>query len=136
MTEQETQERAALKTENDSLKARLAVVEESQNQILAIATVSAVLKEAKIPFQQPLVERLCLKPTMTKEGKVDEDWVKAIVKDLSHGHNTGQIQHFGEEDNHEAAALNTQPTEKRLKEALKSLGVPEKGLDYAVAGRA
>lgn len=131
MTPEEVKEREDLKKENDLLKARLATVEESQNQILAIATVSAILKEAKVPFSQPLLERVCLKPTM-KEGKIDPDWVKAAVKDLAHGHE-GQIQHFGEETRE---SVTPDPTEKRLKEALKSLGVPEKGLDYAVAGRA
>lgn len=131
MTPEEVKEREDLKKENDLLKARLATVEESQNQVLAIATVSAILREAKVPFSQPLLERVCLKPTM-KEGKIDPEWVKAAVKDLSHGHE-GHIEHFGEGETRESIP---EPTEKRLKEALKSLGVPEKGLDYAVAGRA
>lgn len=134
MTPEEQKERDDLKKENDSLKARLATVEESQNQVLAIATVSAVLREAKIPFSQPLLERACLRPTM-KEGKIDEDWLKSVVKDFTHGH-SGQVRHFGEQQTTHEGEVDPKITDARLKEALKSLGVPEKGLDYAVAGRA
>lgn len=133
MTEQEVKERDDLKKENDSLKTRLATVEESQNHVLAIATVGAVLKEAKIPFSQPLLDRACLHPTM-KEGKLDEEWVKSVVKDFTHG-TSGTIQHFGD-GGQTREAEKVKPTNERLKEALKDLGVPEKGLDFAVAGRA
>lgn len=132
MTPEEQTAQDAIVRENASLKARLALVEESQNQILAIATVAATLKEANIPFNQALLERACQRPTM-KEGKLDPEWVKACVKDFSHGHE-GAIQHFGEV--RESSPETTKATEARLKDALKDLGVPEKGLDFAVAGRA
>lgn len=132
MTEEETKRQKDLETENLNLKERLAKVEESQNQILAIATVAAVLKEAGVPFKQSLLERSCQSVIM-KEGKPDAAWVKSIVADFSEGQEA-HVKGFGDGEVKESES-DKAPTEKRLKEALKGLGVPEQGLDYAVAGR-
>lgn len=131
MTDAETKAQKDLETENASLKERLAKVEESQNHVLAIATVAAVLKEAGVPFRQSLLERSCQHPIM-KEGKPDATWVKSVAADFSEGHE-GRVEGFGEAQESERGEKPT--TDKRMREALKSLGVPEKGLDYAVAGR-
>lgn len=135
MTEAETKAQADLVKENADLKARLGEIEKSQNQVLAIASVAAVLKEADIPFRQSLLERACVNPVM-KEHKVDPDWVKAVVKDFSDGEQ-GSIRDFGEGHLHRESSKETTDEQqtKRMKEALKDLGVPAAGLDFAVAGR-
>jgi hypothetical protein len=129
MTEQEV---TALQNENKTLKERLDKIAESQNHVLAIATVSAVLREAKIPFSQPLLELACTTPVM-KEGKVDEEWVKKVVKGFSEGHE-GRVVGFGEHTTRESEAT-PEDIKKRLEKSLESLGVPKAGLEYAVAGR-
>lgn len=132
MTEAEVKAQDVLTKENSDLKARIAVIEESQNQVLAIASVAAVLKEADIPFRQSLLERACANPVM-KEGKVDPEWVKSVAKDFA---DDGEVRNLGESQTRESEQQpDTKKTDARLKEALKGLGVPEKGLEFAVAGR-
>lgn len=133
MTEQEVKEKADLVAERDSLKTRLAAVETSQNHVLAIATVAATLREAGIPFRQRVLERACVNPVM-KEGKPDPEWVKGICKDFAEGVEAS-VEGFGDHTRELPEGDDAKKTHTRLKEALKSLGVPEKGLDFAVAGR-
>lgn len=132
MTPEEITKQAAIEAENVTLKAKMAKIEESQNQLLALATVAATLKEAEITFSQKLLERACATPVM-KEGRPDPDWIKSVVADFSEGHG-GKVTGFGEETTRESAS-SQKDTDKRLREALIGLGVPEKGLDFAVAGR-
>lgn len=135
MTEAETKAQAELVRENADLKTRLSTIEKSQNQVLAIASVAAVLREAEIPINEALLTRACANPVM-KEGKVDPDWVKAVAKDFS-STESGGIHDFGEGHLHRESAKepDAKQTETRLREALASLGVPKAGLDFAVAGR-
>lgn len=136
MTDEERTQLDNATKENATLKARLAQVEESQNRVLATNTVAAVLKEAGVPFSRKLLERACAAPTF-KEGQPDADWVKSVVMDFSEGQE-GRIQGFGG-DGSEVPAREAEQvaknTDARLREAFKSLGMADKGLDFAVAGR-
>lgn len=135
MTEAETKAQADLVKENADLKTRLSSIEKSQNQVLAIASVAAVLREAEIPINEALLTRACVDPVM-KEGKVDSDWVKSVAKDFA-GTEKGSISGFGEGHLHRESDRepDAKQTETRLKEALAALGVPKAGIDFAVAGR-
>lgn len=120
---------------NGDLTGRLAVVEKSQDRVLALATVAAVLREAGISYRQPLLERACENPVM-KEGKLDPEWVKAVAADFSEG---AEIRGFGESQTRESTGDDQKALDvanKRLKESLVELGIPATGLDYAIAGRA
>lgn len=135
MTDEERKQLDDITKENATLRARLATVEESQNQLLAVATVAAVLKEASVPFSQKLLERACSTPTF-KEGKPDTDWVKGIVADFSEGVE-GHIRDMGDDDKAPTreAQKDQKATDAKLRMAFKDLGLPEKSLDFAVAGR-
>lgn len=123
-------ENLRLKTENDALKASNTSMQTSQNHVLAVATVGAVLHESGIRVGQRVLERACKDPVM-KEGKVDADWVKSVVMDFSEGY-TGKVTGLGTTVVTEADA---KKSEDKQKEIMRSLGVPEAGLAIAIQGR-
>lgn len=127
-------ENAALKGKQTTLEADLASLRRSQDVVVAVATVGAVLREAEIPFKQSMLERVCANPTM-KEGKADPDWVKAIVADFTDEQEGGRVRGFGE-TTREADSDKPAASETRLRKALENLGVNKAGLDFAVKGRA
>jgi hypothetical protein len=119
----------ALRTENEGLKARILEFEASQNHVVAVATVGAVLREAGIPFRQGLLERACASPVM-KDSKPDADWVKAVVKDFTGQESVGRVTGMGPA----AVPDADKAVSESLKASLKELGVPEAGLAYASGG--
>ena len=121
----------AMQAELAAAKTKITMMEAAQNYILAVGTVAAILREAAVPFKQSLLERVCKDPVM-KEGKPDPTWVEGIVADLT-VEAAGKVTGLGTTPAKESdkAADET----KILRESLKALGVPEAGLDAAVAGR-
>lgn len=129
----------ALQDENTSLKdkakesqTKLAEMEQSQNQVLAAATVGATLREAGIQFSQKALELACQNPKV-KEGKLDEDWLKSIASAFSDGQ-TGKVTGHGRskegaDDKDEAVVT------KEAEEVWKALGVPEAGMKTAMGVR-
>ena len=67
---------------------------------------------------------------MVKEGKLDEQWTKDTVALFTEGAG-GEVTGLG--DLHVIPAATAEAVTKRFRESLKSLGVPEAGLDAAVA---
>lgn len=124
-------ENAGLKTKYSALESDIATLRRSQDVVVAVATVGAILREADVPFKQSMLERVCANPVM-KEGKVDVDWVKSIVSDFA-GDEGGRVRGHG--DAHESEERQPAGAD-RLKKALEALGVSKAGLDYAVQGRA
>lgn len=124
MTDQE-------RTEMESLRAENARLKESDNRVVAVATVGSILREAGIQYTSKVLERACQNPTI-KDGMVDADWVKSVVEDFSDGQ-TGRVVGMGRESYRQEVPVKKQEEQdKRMKEAFKVLGVPEAGLDYAV----
>lgn len=126
----------ALQTENTALKeslktvtARVTAMETQQNQLVAIATVGAVLREAEIEFNPKLLKRACSAPVM-KEGKLDDDWVKTIVSDFSDGYE-GRVSGMGH-----AKEARTEKEITASKEAEKAvwtgLGLSDKAAEVAM----
>ena len=139
MTDQEKQEMDGLRAklvaaEKEALDAKESKrqLELQQHQVLAVGTVSRVLREAEIPYSVSLLNRACASPVV-KEGKLDEDWLKGIVADFTEGQQ-GRITaagHVKEEDKTKAGDEIT----KMYKESFKTLGVPDAGLEIASMGR-
>ena len=123
------QEAEGVAKENAALKARLATLEAKDNRNLAAVTVSTVLREAGISYSQALLTRACENPVV-KEGKLDEQWTKDTVALFTEGAG-GEVTGLG--DLHVIPAATAEAVTKRFRESLKSLGVPEAGLDAAVA---
>jgi len=130
-------EQTAMSTENNTLKARVRTLESQQDKIVAMATVGALLREAGATVKQSLLERVCESPKM-KDGKVDPEWAKEIAQELGGVSEAGgRVTGMGE--GHVRTAESGKAISKEegdsFKESLKSLGVPEAGLAYAIGGR-
>lgn len=128
MTTDEQAKYDAVMAENKRLK-------ESQNVVLATATVATVLTDAGVQYSQKVLERACAIPVM-KEGKVDADWVKAIVADFSEGQTPGVkgMGHTREGARRQADQI-TEAEMKDFGADLVELGISEAGIKFAIAGR-
>jgi hypothetical protein len=121
---------AKLKTENGTLSARVAVMEAQQNRILAMATVGMLLKEAGVEVKPSLIQRVCESPKMDSDGTVNKAWAKETADDLSEvGEAGGRVHGMG--DGARTKEADAKENES-FKESMKSLGVPEAGLQYAM----
>jgi len=122
-----------LKTENSALSAKVAVMEAQQNRILAMATVGMLLKEAGVEVKSSLIQRVCESPKMEADGTVNKDWAKATFEDLSSvGEAGGRVHGLGERTK-EGRDKASEKDAEDFKESMKSLGVPEAGLKYALS---
>jgi hypothetical protein len=119
MTAEEIKAQETLTAENTSLKQRVLVMEAAHNRRLAIATVSAVLQEAGITFNEKLVERACVAPTM-KDGVPCPEWIKGVVADFSAGE-TGKVKDLGESK----APVVDKEANKRLRESMMRMGMSQ-----------
>jgi len=132
LTDQEIQ------TLRDSLaasEARNRVYESTQNRILGMAAVGAIVREAGFTIKPSLLERVCESPKMV-DGKVDLVWAKAVADDLVDvGESAGAVTGMGEGHLgvHEGGRNKVKEAEedKRFEDDLKALGVSEAGLKYA-----
>ena len=117
-----------------ALEADNATLREGQNKALAVATVSTVLREAGVDYNERLLSRTCEYPTM-KEGKVDTDWAKAVIADFS-GNTTAAVTGLGHATVSEAViAATTEKEAKALRESFIDLGMSPAAADLAVKGR-
>lgn len=114
-----------------ALEAKLAELQQDQDRAVATATVAQVLTEAEIPFRQKLLTRACSNPKM-KEGKVDADWIKAVVADFSEGHN-GRVAGMGGGTGRTTES-DAKKSNDRLKESFKELGLSDAAVEIAVGG--
>lgn len=141
MTEAEIK---ALQDENKRLRdladAREAQDRTSRIRTLAVAAVTEALKGADVTLSTKAVERLCESPkTLTMSDStqaIDPKWVEAVVKDMTEGMEPGKVTGMGgptRKAGKESETL-TAEEEKAFRETMKSLGVPDAGLDSAVKG--
>lgn len=121
-----TTELSTLKSENASLK-------EAQNQVLAVAAVGTVLREAGISVGHKVIERMCASPVM-KDGKPDASWIESVVKDLAESFGGGSITDMGEGHNRQPNGSASTKIAESIKATLESLGVPKAGLEVAARG--
>jgi hypothetical protein len=110
---------------------RVVTLEANNNKILAIGLVSKVLREAEIKFSPTLVELACSSPVM-KDGKLDEAWVGGVVEAFL-GDSKGRIKEAGHGKG-AADEPDDKDTKESIKNAMKSFGVPEAGLEIALRG--
>lgn len=136
MTEKEIQDlQAQLKESEDKRKALEAESTKNKEAELvtsAITEVTGILKEAGIEVSAKLIQRSCSHPTI-KEGKLDPEFVKGVVADLSEGQ-TGKVKGLGT-GTAKATETVTEAETKAFSGYLQELGVPEAGLTVAVKGR-
>jgi len=132
--EETKKERDSLRMENSIFKEQLANRATADFRSFAIHEVCKVLEEGEIPFRANLVARACASPVI-KEGKVDPEWIKGIVEDFS-PEAPGKVEGMGAEHVMESGGEpKMDEVDKRLRGSLAELGIPEAGLDAAVAGR-
>ena len=128
--ESETQ---ALRSENNRLK-------EGEFRGEAVRVVTTLLREAGIPFQHAIVNKLCENPTV-KEGKLDQSFVDGIIEILVEGHGgrvTGNGANIREslKRKPEDIAKDEAAEEADYKESMRKLGVTtDAGLAIATKGR-
>jgi hypothetical protein len=120
---------ADLTSANEALKGQVKTLEAGQDQVVATATVGAVLRESGIEVAPALISRACLSPVM-KEGKPDPKWVEETV--ALFGVSEGKVKGFGAPA--KAEDTDNKAITESYKGSLKKLGVPEAGLEYAVRG--
>lgn len=120
-----------LEADKAKLTADNSALVSQNNVVLAVATVGSVLKEAGVPFNQKALELACQNPTM-KDGKLDDTWIKMVAEAFSEGV-SGRVTGMGGGDGTRPATDET--VKKSLESSMKSFGVPEAGLAYAVEGR-
>jgi hypothetical protein len=126
----------ALRDQLAQSEARNRVFESQTNRILGMAAVGLIIKEAGFTVKASLLERVCESPKLV-EGKVDLTWAKAVAEDLvGVSESAGRVEGLGETHLgvHEGGRNKVTEAEedKRFSESLKTLGVSEAGLKYAL----
>ena len=122
-----------MRSENNRLK-------EGEFRGEAVRVVTTLLREAGIPFQHAVVNKLCENPTV-KEGKLDQSFVDGIIEILVEGHGgrvTGNGANIREslKRKPEDIAKDEAAEEADYKESMRKLGVTtDAGLAIATKGR-
>jgi len=121
----------ALQNERDALKAQVTALKASADKGIAKEAVREALGKSNVKVSESLLDRLCENPIVT-EGKADTKWVDGVVALFPVSDGQGRVDGMGAPV---AKTTGTDEFNKRMREALKTLGIPEGGLDIAVRGR-
>lgn len=124
----------ALRTENETLKAKVRTLESQQNKIVAMATVSGLVRESGGSVKQSLLELVCDNPKLTESGKIDPEWAKRVAEDVSTIGVSESARVTGVGDTTHRTEKGEKEVVEGYKANLKELGIPEAGLAYAMEG--